>query len=243
MIKIIILAAGKGKRMEDDLPKVLVLIKGKPMIGHLLDSIIESGIDKNAIVVVSPENKELIKNSLKKYNCQYAIQDEQLGTGHAIACAKDIVKEDIESVVVFYGDHPFVTPETIKKLKDVQRGPITMMTIKVEDFNDWRKNFNNYGRMIREKGEIKEIKEFKDANAKEKEIKELNSGLYCFDSRWLWENIKKLESNNAQKEYYLTDLIKIATSQGKEINSIQIDPKEAFGVNSKEELEVAEGLM
>ncbi len=229
--------------MKSELPKVLAPLKGRPMIEYLIMSILDSGVDRNPIIIVSPENKGLIRPALKKYNCRYAIQDEQLGTGRALACAKELIGGMAEDVVVFYGDHPFVKPGTIKKLVEARNGVITMMTVKLEDFNGWRKNFYNWGRVVREGDKIKEIMEFKDADDKEKEIKEVNPGFYRFNKKWLFNNIEKLKNNNAQKEYYLTDLIKIATKQNVEINSMPIDSREAIGVNSKEELEAAEKLI
>jgi bifunctional UDP-N-acetylglucosamine pyrophosphorylase/glucosamine-1-phosphate N-acetyltransferase len=243
MTKIVILAAGKGKRMKDELPKVLVPLKGKPMIEYLIQSIINSGVDSRPVIVVSPDNKDLIKEELKNYNCKYAVQDKQLGTGHALLCAKDVISEAAENIIVFYGDHPFVKSETIKKLAEIHEGDITMMTTKVEDFQGWRKNFYSWGRIIRENNEIQSIVEFKDAGVKEREVKEVNPGFYCFNKDWLFSNIEKLENNNAQKEYYLTDLIKIASEQNIKINSMLIDAREAIGINSREELEIAEGLI
>lgn len=244
MTKIVVLAAGKGARMKSKLPKVLAPLKGRPMIEGLIQSIFYSGADKDPIIIVSPENKKLIKSALKKYSCRYAIQDEQLGTGHALACAKDLLIGDTaKNIVVFYGDHPFVKPETIKKLAEARETAVSIMTVKLEDFNGWRNNFYHWGRVLRGNNKIKGIKEFKDANNKEKEIKEVNPGFYCFDKNWLFKNIEKLRNNNNQKEYYLTDLIKIAVKQGAAISSMPIDPREAIGVNSKEELDVAERLI
>ncbi len=243
MNKIVILAAGKGTRMKDELPKVLVPLKGKPMIEYLIKSIFDSGVDNNPVIVVSLDNKELINNALKNYDCKYAPQDKQLGTGHALACVKDLIDESADNIIVLYGDHPFIKPETIKELIEVHTGKITMMTTEVEDFNDWRKNYYSWGRIIREGDKIQAIKEFKDASEEEKKIKELNPAFYCFSAEWLWKNIKKLENNNAQKEYYLTDLIKIASEQNIKISSIKINFNEAIGINSKEELEIAEKLI
>ena len=243
MNKIVILAAGKGTRMKDELPKVLVPLKGKPMIEYLIKSIFDSGVDNNPVIVVSLDNKELINNALKNYDCKYAPQDKQLGTGHALACVKDLIDESADNIIVLYGDHPFIKPKTIKELIKVHTGKITMMTTEVEDFNDWRKNYYSWGRIIKEGEKIKAIKEFKDASEEEKKIKELNPAFYCFSAEWLWKNIKKLENNNAQKEYYLTDLIKIASEQNIKISSIKINFNEAIGINSKEELEIAEKLI
>lgn len=244
MTRVAVLAAGKGTRMKDELPKVLVPVKGKPMIEYLIKSIIDSGVDKNPILVVSPDNHELIKEALSNYPCEYAIQEKQLGTGHALYCAQEIINKDEDGYIIsFYGDHPFVSAETVKKLANCT-WPVSMVTTTVNDFNDWRQNFYHWGRIIRFNNNIEEIVEFKDATTEEiKNIREVNPGFYSFELSWLRKNIKKLRNNNVQKEYYLTDLIRIAFYQGLAINSFSIDPKEAVGINSKEELSVAESLI
>jgi bifunctional UDP-N-acetylglucosamine pyrophosphorylase / glucosamine-1-phosphate N-acetyltransferase len=243
MTRVVVLAAGKGTRMKEELPKVLVPVKSKPMIEYLIKSIIDSGVDQNPILVVSPDNHEIIKNVLYDYPCEYAIQEKQLGTGHALYCAQEIIKEDKGHIISFYGDHPFVSQETIKKVAEFD-WPVNMVTTTVPDFNEWRQNFYHWGRVIRSNNNIEEIVEFKDATTDEvKNIKEVNPGFYSFDLVWLRKNIKKLRNNNAQKEYYLTDLIRIAFYQGLPINSFSIDPREAIGINTKEELMVAESLI
>jgi bifunctional UDP-N-acetylglucosamine pyrophosphorylase/glucosamine-1-phosphate N-acetyltransferase len=242
MTKIIILAAGKGKRMGADMPKVLVPLKGKPIIKYLMEAVFNSGVDKKPVVVVSPDNREIVKKELVDYNLEYAVQGEQLGTAHAVLSARRYA-ETAEKVIVINGDHPFIKAETIKKLAEAEGVTITMLTTGIEDFNDWRKNFYQWGRIIRENGEIREIMEFKDADEKiRNEAGEVNPAIYAFDGKWLWENIEKINNNNALKEYQLTDLIKLAFQQKEIIASISIDPKEAMGINSKEELEVAEKL-
>ncbi|MFH1233351.1 MAG: NTP transferase domain-containing protein [Patescibacteria group bacterium] len=242
MKKIVILAAGKGSRMNSNLPKALMPINGKPMIEYLIKVIKKSGIDDEPIIVVSPDNEESIKKALAKYKCKYAIQKEQLGTGNALLCAKKAIGKNVNYVLCFYGDHPFFKPATIKRIAHSHSGAITMMTTGVKDFIGWRKNFYHWGRVLRNYGNIKEIVEFKDADEKIKKIREVNPAIYCFATKWLWQNIKKLNNNNAQNEYHLTDLIKFAFKQGLNIGSFPIDAEEAIGVNSKEELKVAESL-
>jgi bifunctional UDP-N-acetylglucosamine pyrophosphorylase / glucosamine-1-phosphate N-acetyltransferase len=242
--KIVILAAGKGTRMKCELPKVLVKLKGKPMIEYLVKSCIESGVDSSPIIVVSPDNKEIISQALAKYNCRYAVQKEQLGTGHALLSARDQIDKSVDHIICFYGDHPFISTETIKQVALSHNGVITMMTVKVENFNGWQKSFISWGRIIRdEQGKIKENIEYRDASAEVKKITEVNPSMYCFESKWLWENLKKLNNHNSQKEYYLTDLVKQAFEQNLNINTFNLEPKEAIGINSPEELEIAEGLV
>ena len=238
--KIIILAAGKGNRMRDELPKVLLLVGNKPMIVHLLYSVQKSGIDNDPIIIVGYK-KELIKELLgNKYH--YISQEETHGTGHAVSLAKDYLKDKVEHIMVLYGDQPFTSAETIRKIneKHIKSGKkITMATVKLQDFKDWRINFVNFSRIIREKnGKIIKDVQFKDASDEEIKITEVNPCYFCFDAKWLWENLKNLQNNNTQKEFYLTDLIKIAATEGKEIESIEIEPREALGANTKAELEV-----
>lgn len=253
MNKIIILAAGKGKRMKSDLPKVLNLIKGEPMINLLLKSVKWAGVDERPIIVVSPANKNLIKRALKNFNCAFAVQKEQLGTGHAVSSARRLAA-DAERIIVLYGDHPFLKKETINKMAALNKSAISLATVKVhphtknfgvgvKDFKDWQNSFFHWGRIIRKGGKITEIIEFKDTTDKEKKIKEVNPALYSFDAVWLWKNLKKLKNQNAQGEYYLTDLIKLAFSEGQKIDSFEINAREAIGINSRDELEVVEGLM
>lgn len=240
--KIIILAAGKGVRMKSDLPKVLNKINGKPMIEYLIKSVKWAGVSEKPIIVVSPSNKNLIKKALRNFNCCYAVQKEQLGTGHACIAACRLAR-GADRIIVLYGDHPFLKKETINKMTASKRAAITLATIKVKDFKNWRKNFFHWGRIIKKGGQIAGIVEFKDASEKEKEINEVNPALYSFDASWLWKNLKKLKNENAQGEYYLTDLIRLAFKEGLKIDSFEISPREAIGINSKEELEVAEGLL
>lgn len=243
MTKIIILAAGKGSRMNSDLPKVLFPINGRAMIEYLIESISRTKVNSRPIIVVSPDNKEAIKEALKEYELDFAVQLEQLGTGHAVSSTREFISADVKNIIVLYGDHPFITSTSIEKLLENHKNKVSMMTVEVEDFSDWRKNFYHWGRIIRKDGEIEKIIEFKDAVDEVKEIKEVNPALFCFDSAWLWENIEKLKNNNNQKEYYLTDLIKIAFEQNIIINSSLIEAREAIGINSLEELEAAKGLV
>lgn len=243
MNKVIILAAGKGSRMKSDLPKTLFPIKGKPMIKYLLDSVFSSQIDKNPIIVVSPSNKTIIAENISEYPVSYAVQTEQLGTGHAVLSAKNLVLEDVENVLILYGDQPFISEKSIKKILENHKSEVSMMTVKLSDFEKWRENFFYWGRIVRENNEIKEIIEFKDADDDIKKIKEVNPAVFCFNKNWLFENIENLKNSNKQKEYYLTDLIKMAFEQNIKIKSLLIDAKEAIGVNSPEELKIARSLL
>ncbi len=243
MTKIIILAAGKGSRMNSDLPKALTPIKGRPMIDYLIESVLETGIDSRPTVVVSPENKEVICKSLRGYQLNFAVQSEPLGTGNAVSIAKDFFNNSVKNIIVLYGDHPFISKDSIIRLLENHKSEVSIMTVMLDNFSEWRRNFYHWGRVVRKDNEVEAIVEFKDADDNIREIKEVNPAIFCFDSGWLWNNIDELKNNNNQKEYYLTDLIKIAFEQRVRIGSSLIDSREAIGVNSVEELDVAKSLV
>jgi bifunctional UDP-N-acetylglucosamine pyrophosphorylase/glucosamine-1-phosphate N-acetyltransferase len=241
MNQIVILAAGKGTRMNSDLPKTLVPVNGKPMIFYILETIFASGLDKEPIVVVSPDNVEIIKSALKDYPLRYALQKEQLGSGHALKSAKGLIKPGTKKIFVVYCDHPFLKPESLLAAAAVPVESIIVMTTKLPDFSGWHQNFKHWGRFVRDAaGNILKIVEFKDASPEQRAITEVNPGFMVFSNDWLWENIEKISDNNAQKEYYLTTLPGVATAGGYQISSIPIEPLEALGVNSQEELALAE---
>ncbi len=240
--KIVILAAGKGKRMGSEIPKALIPLDGKPMISYLAESVVTAGLDDRPIVVVSPDNQKIIQQALSAYAWDYAIQTEQLGTGHAVACAQSLIPADTDNIVVLYCDQPFVQAASIRRFGDV-KADVTIMTTELGDFNDWRQNFYHLGRIIRNsEGMVEKIVEFKDANPAEIAVTETNVGFVRFNSRWLWENIKKLKNDNKQQEYYLTTLIEIACQQGLKVDALLVEPKEALGINSFEELKIAEDV-
>ena len=244
MTKIIILAAGKGSRMNQSLPKVLTELSGKAIIEYLLKNVTNSGIDDKPIIVVSDDNIKQIQEQLKDYNLEYAIQDKQLGTGHAVKFGLKSIKGDVEKVIVLYGDHPFIKKESLFKLNDIKTNSVTLMPIRVPDYNSWRYNTYHWGRIIRnEKGKILKITEYKDASDKEKEIKEINPGIMAFNYQWLQKNIDKLNNNNNKSEYYLTDLTSIAVDNDYEVNSVNMNPKESIGINTSQELELAKKLI
>ena len=239
--KIVILAAGRGTRMSGDLPKVLAQVKGTSMIRRLLESVEKSGIDENPVIIVGYK-KELVMQELadKKEKYHFITQENQLGTGHAVGLAKDYLKGKAENIIVLYGDHPFVSAETIQKInnKHIESGKkITMATVKLPDFKDWRINFVNFSRIIRDAdGKMVKDVQFKDATNEEIKVTEVIPCYFCCDAAWLWEKLDTLKDDNAQKEYYLTDLVKIATENNIETESIDIEAHEALGANTNAEL-------
>ena len=239
----IILAAGKGTRMQQSLPKALTPIGGKPILQYLYESVNASGVDGVPVVVVGPERPELCKawNGV----CEYIVQEEQLGTAHAVnVCCHAVNGAD--ALIVLYGDHPFVSPQTLRNLADLHKknhSIVSIMTTTVPSFDEWP-IYLHWGRVIRDlKGRTRAIREYKDATESERMITEVNPALYCFDTVWLWENISHIKNVNANGEYYLTDLVERAVSQGHEIATMSIPPEEAVGVNTQEEREIAEVLL
>lgn len=244
--RIVVLAAGKGKRMGIEIPKVLVPLKGEPVLYHILRSVRQAGIDPKPIVVVG-ENKPLIEAALAEggFTAEYAVQEGQLGTGHAVRAAESAAS-GAECVLVLYGDHPFVSPATIKKiisLHEAEDATLTLATLIVPDFEGWRVSFADFGRIIRNaNGQIERIVEKKDGTPEELAVRELNPAFFCFNGAWLWQSLGKLKNANAQGEYYLTDLVKMAMDEGVKISSLLIDAKEGAGINTQTHLAAAEGL-
>ena len=243
--KVIVLAGGQGKRMGTEMPKVLVLLNGKPLIRYVCEGIRASGISSKPIVVIG-KGGEAVRDELKN-TCEYVRQSEQLGTGHAVMVCEDAVRGTCEHIIVLYGDMPFVSSREITRLRLTHlasRADLTLMTVEVADFSGWKSAFMRYGRIVRNNaGEIEKIVEYRDANDKEKNILEVNPSFFCFRASWLWENIHKLKNINAQKEYYLTDMLGIARKAQARIASVSVDPVCAFGVNTKEDLRNAKDLL
>lgn len=245
-IQIIILAGGKGVRMKSDEPKALVLLKNKPLIKHILETIDTLHLLIQPIIVVC-HMKERIKEVLGN-DYLYAEQDSPLGTGHAVASAKNTLHPKHKAVLVLSSDQPLISKETIERLlkkHNEKNSTITIATAILPDFEEWRSGLRHFGRIIRGNDEqVVDIIEFKDATEKEKMIKELNGGVYIFDSDWLWKNITLIKNENAQGEYYLTDLIKIACSQNKKIEAVPVaNLIEALQPNTKEELKILEKII
>ncbi len=244
-IGIVILAAGHGTRMKTDIPKVMNPLHGKPLVDHVVTNAEASRCCDTPVVVVC-EDHTLVQDHLGS-RARYAIQREQLGTGHAVKAAEDELKGTVDHVVVLYGDMPFLGADSIRRLveRHKERGNTgTLMTTSVPNFDGDFAPFYGFGRIVRrsEDGHIAKIVEKKDASEEEVEIKELNTSYFCFKADWLWEHLAKLGNDNAQGEYYLTDLVKMAIDEGEKISSIAVDPKEAIGVNTKEDLDLAHSV-
>jgi bifunctional UDP-N-acetylglucosamine pyrophosphorylase/glucosamine-1-phosphate N-acetyltransferase len=221
-MKVLILAAGLGKRMKSKYPKVVHKILGKPMINWVVDL----GKKFGEVGVVVGHKAEVVKSYLPADVKTY-FQEPQLGTGHAVMCAKEFISLS-DDVLILYGDVPLLKEETIQRLLETHtnaRADVTVLTFIVDDPTD-------YGRIVRENGKIR-IVEHKDANEEQLRIKEVNSGIYVFSGKFLLDNIDKLSNNNAQGEYYLTDLIGMANN----VETVLLnDPVQVFGVNDRVQL-------
>ena len=239
----VILAAGKGTRMNEGtaspIPKVMYELSGKPIISYAVKSVQDAGIEK--IVLVVGYKKETVQDYMGS-KVEDAIQQEQLGTGHAVKMAKELLEDKVDAVIVFGGDCPLFKPETIKKLIDIyeERQPTIAMLSVISD------DPTGYGRILREdeSGHVTGIVEQKDCTPDQALIKEWNPAFYIFNSKWLWENIDRLSTENAQNEYYLTDLISMAVSQGKRLYAMPVsEESEAFGINTPAQQKAAEGIL
>ncbi len=234
----IILAAGEGKRMKSNTPKVLHKVCGKEMINHVIDNIRKSGVEEVSVVIGKGADK--VRKGTESRNIFYSVQEEQLGTGHAVMCAEEFLKGKKGSVSIFVGDGPLIKEETVTKLTKYHEEQKCSATILTSIMSDPLK----YGRIIRNsQGEVEKIVEFKDCNEEEVKVNEINSGMYCFDIDILLNTLGKLNNNNNQGEYYLTDVIEILKNEGKKVGAIAVDVEEITAVNSKVELSVANDIM
>jgi bifunctional UDP-N-acetylglucosamine pyrophosphorylase/glucosamine-1-phosphate N-acetyltransferase len=241
--QIVILAAGKGKRLgTSTLPKVLLPLQGKPLIRHLLDEVDKLGKSVHPVIVIGYKHSAVQEALGKKY--AYAIQREQLGTAHAVWAAKE--KIQAENILVLYGDVPFIKAkslEQIMKLHERAKAKISMFTSRVPDYRGRFSYYSDLARIIRDKfGNIIKIVEYKDATPAILEIKEVNPGIYMFNSNWLWEHIDRIHDNNAQHEFYLTEIIEVAIESQEPVHSLSIDPREIIGINTTAQLREVETL-
>jgi bifunctional UDP-N-acetylglucosamine pyrophosphorylase/glucosamine-1-phosphate N-acetyltransferase len=243
-VQVVILAAGKGKRMNADVPKVLVPFHDKPMVDYVVEAVKHSGIDTKPVLVVG-YGKELVINHCGD-SASYAEQTDQLGTGHAVKCSEDAILPQIEHVMVLYGDQPAITGAMISNLAKthINSGKnLTMATVDLPGFDSWYSSFLAFGRIIRNtNNEIEKIVEYKDATDDQKEIKEVNPAYFCFKKDWLFDKLEQVKNTNSQGEYYLTDLVELAFNNGG-IASVHISPEEALGVNTIDQLRELEQII
>ncbi|MFC3040984.1 bifunctional UDP-N-acetylglucosamine diphosphorylase/glucosamine-1-phosphate N-acetyltransferase GlmU [Virgibacillus xinjiangensis] len=234
----VILAAGQGTRMKSKLYKVLHPVAGRPMVQHVLDQVKAVNLDKTVTVVGFGAEKvtEYIGN-----DSEIAVQEEQLGTGHAVMQAADLLEGKEGTTIVVCGDTPLITKETYQALFDhheKENASATILTARAEDPS-------GYGRVIRDtSNEVERIVEHKDASEEERQVEEINTGTYCFDNQALFQALKEVSNDNVQGEYYLPDVIEILRGKGEKVSaSLTPDFEETLGVNDRVALAQAEKLM
>jgi len=228
-LNIVILAAGKGKRMQSALPKVLHLLAGKPLLAHVVDT--ARKLTEDELYVVYGNGGNDVKTTLSYLNVQWVEQTESIGTGHAVLQAIPKIADNAK-VLVLYGDVPLVSEKTLKTLVDTTpSNTLGLITIEVEDPT-------GYGRIIRDaKGDIQGIVEHKDADNDQRNIKEINSGIIAVDASHLKKWLPMLNNKNGQGEYYLTDIVSMAISENIPVKSITVkNAKEVLGVNTRTDL-------
>ena len=242
MIKSVILAAGKGTRMKSETPKVLHTIFDKTLVGYVIDAVNNTGlVDENFVIVGHQAERveDFITNNYN--NSKTVLQSPQLGTGHAVSMVLPYLENFDGEIIILCGDTPLITEETLKDFIESHYANNSDLTVMSAIFE----NPTNYGRIVRnQNGSLNSIVEEKDATVEQKAIKEVNAGIYCLN----WNKIKPafgaLKSNNAQGEYYLTDIIKWANEQSLNVNAyILKNNDEIFGINSKTHLAEAAKIL
>ncbi|WP_151764880.1 bifunctional UDP-N-acetylglucosamine diphosphorylase/glucosamine-1-phosphate N-acetyltransferase GlmU [Acinetobacter soli] len=229
---VIILAAGKGTRMRSSLPKVLQPLAGRPLLGHVIQT--AKQLHAQNIITIYGHGGEHVQQQFQQENIQWVEQAEQLGTGHAVQMTLPVLPQEGMSLIL-YGDVPLVRQETLDQLLAVSSATgIGMITLNVD-------NPTGYGRIIRDNDKIQAIVEHKDATEQQRQIQEINTGIYCVSNQKLHAWLPKLSNNNAQGEYYLTDIVAMAVADGLEIASIQPElAYEVEGVNDRLQLAALE---
>ena len=234
----VILAAGKGVRMSSDLPKVVHPISGKPIILHVVEAVINAGINEIIVVVGHGQNK--VREVLADYPVNFVVQEEQLGTGHALMCAKTRINHQ-HNLLVLAGDIPLLQTKTIKNLIDFHNTEVNDATV----LSTILENPHGYGRIVRndKEGFVKIVEE-KDAINEEKLIKEINSGIYCFQAGLAMQALDRLNTENAQGEYYLTDILEMLKLEEERVGVLLTsEATDVFGINDRVQLAEAQAIM
>lgn len=235
----VILAAGKGTRMKSDLPKVLHEVLYKPMIQHVVDELKKVGVDE--IVAIVGHGADAVKTVLSGQDVEFALQSEQLGTGHAVLQAADLLEGKEGLTLVLNGDAPLIQAATLKSLIETHingGNDATMMTCVLPETTP-------FGRIIRDaSGNVVDVIEHKDATEEQRKITEMNVGEYCFNNQYLFSVLRKLQPNNAQHEYYITDFAKIMGDMGLKVGTHIIDDfDEVGGINDRVSLAEANATL
>lgn len=235
----VILAAGKGKRMKSDLPKVLHPINSRPMVHYVID--LAKRINSNQIILIIGHEKEMVMEACAGMEVSFAVQADQLGTGHAVLMTEPQLKDYDGNILVLSGDVPLLTDETILSLIKAHKETNAAATLLTSDLNDP----TGYGRIIRNDGGfVQKIVEHKDADESELKIKEINAGIYIFQAKELFRSLKMINNDNSQGEYYLPDVIPVFISEGKKVNAVKAPAfDETRGINDVDQLKEAETIL
>ena len=238
-LAIAIMAAGKGTRMKSDLAKVLHPVQGRSMIHHVIAQ--ARSLNPGKIICIIGHQRDKVREELADEGVEFVVQDPQNGTGHAVQQTAGLLSDFIGDVLVLSGDVPLLTPETLQSLARKHREQNADITVLTALFDD---PFG-YGRMIRNgDGVVIRIVEQKDAMPEELEVREINSGIYLFDAGVLFDRLHQLRPENAQGEYYLTDVVKMAADDGlRVLTHIANDPAEIQGINTLEQLAEADRVL
>lgn len=235
----LIMAAGKGTRMKSDLAKVLHKINGRPMVHYVID--LAKEINSERTILIIGHQKDRVIEECQGNDVEFAIQEQQLGTGHAVSVTKDLINNYDGDLLILSGDVPLLTRETLQKLVNTHIESNAIATLLTAELDDP----TGYGRVIRgNSGLVEKIVEHKDANENELQIKEINVGIYIFKSKPLFETLKLINNDNAQGEYYLPDVVKIYVERGeKVIAQLTQNFDETRGINNVEQLKEAETIL
>ena len=231
---VIILAAGKGTRMESDLPKVLHHLAGAPMLLHVMKS--SATLEPEQLVIIAGHGADAVGAVARDYSetAQVVLQSEQLGTGHAVSQAKSALADCTGDVIVLYGDTPFVRPETLQALLAARKtADIVLLGFQAA-------NAGRYGRLVMQGSAVSRIVEYKDASEQERAITFCNSGVICAKADVLFSLLEAVGNDNASKEYYLTDIVQLANDRNLSVAAVHCDEAETMGINSRAELAQAE---
>jgi UDP-N-acetylglucosamine diphosphorylase/glucosamine-1-phosphate N-acetyltransferase len=239
-IAVVILAAGLGTRMKSDKAKVLHEVSGRPMILYVVEAA-RKAVGDDVIVVVGHQAQKVRETISETVQLHYAYQEKQLGTAHAVMCALPHIPDHCDQVVILYGDVPLILPETITELVEDHlacRRDISLLAVEL-------KNPYGYGRVLLDNNEqVFEIIEEKDATAEQRKINLINSGIYCINKQFLQDALPKIQSNNVQKELYLTDIMAIGYKEKKKTGAmVAAEYHQILGVNSCQDLEAVTKIM
>ena len=236
LLSVIILAAGKGTRMKSDKAKVLHEVFYAPMIHHVINATLPLG--PLQMVVIVGHQQSVVENALTSFDLDFVLQEEQLGTGHAVLVSEKTIAANAQTVMILCGDTPLIRADTLKEMyhyHQEQHAALTLMTTVLD-------NPTNYGRIVCDTDKkLQGIVEQKDATKEQLKIKEINAGIYCVEPSFLFSALKKVGTNNSQGEVYLTDIVKLAVEDGLAVEKyIASTPLDVLGVNSRVELAAAQ---